>query len=200
MLIWGFRARSKRTPGGTFFCPKEGGDRIYVVALLRRWFTLFFIPVIPLKELGSHIECDSCGAWYNEDVLTLPTSTQMGERLAGAVRHAAVALLAVDDSPAARLAAVDAVNTVSPDTYDESALEVDLATLDVDALEREVGRLSESLSATGQENLLAACVRIALADGSASPAEVEVLGRLGAALGMTPAHVRGVLAQVETDR
>jgi hypothetical protein len=28
---------------------------------LRQWFTLFFIPVLPLKLIGVYVECSSCG-------------------------------------------------------------------------------------------------------------------------------------------
>ena len=35
----------------------------------RRWFTVFFIPVIPLKQLGTVVQCDSCGGQFGDDVL-----------------------------------------------------------------------------------------------------------------------------------
>jgi len=34
----------------------------------RRWFTLFFIPVIPLDELDRYYECDKCNSGYQENI------------------------------------------------------------------------------------------------------------------------------------
>ena len=36
--------------------------------LYRRWFTLFFIPVIPLDVIDRFYECDSCKSGYNEKI------------------------------------------------------------------------------------------------------------------------------------
>lgn len=36
--------------------------------LYRRWFTLFFIPVIPLDEIDRFYECDHCKSGYNEKI------------------------------------------------------------------------------------------------------------------------------------
>src|ERR1700738_4957036 len=60
-LIWGWRSRSKVLSQGTFFCPHCGGDRQYAHKQARRWFTLFFLPVIPLKVLGEFVECQKIG-------------------------------------------------------------------------------------------------------------------------------------------
>ena len=36
--------------------------------LYRRWFTLFFIPVIPLDVVDRFYECDHCKSGYNEKI------------------------------------------------------------------------------------------------------------------------------------
>jgi len=43
----------------------------------RRFFTVFFIPLIPLNKVGEHIQCTTCRARYHVDVLSLPTAAQM---------------------------------------------------------------------------------------------------------------------------
>ena len=39
--------------------------------LYRRWFTLFFIPIIPLDSIDKFYECDSCGSAYNEKIKSI---------------------------------------------------------------------------------------------------------------------------------
>lgn len=48
--------------------------------LYRRWFTLFFIPVIPLDELDRFYECDSCKSAYNENVKSLLTQSAESQK------------------------------------------------------------------------------------------------------------------------
>ena len=59
LLIWGFKVRYADQGTGTFYCPHEGGDRPYSLRSAKRWFTFFFIPIFPTKELGTFVECSS---------------------------------------------------------------------------------------------------------------------------------------------
>lgn len=69
MLIFGFRTRFRTVDSGVFRCPNEAVDRHYEYKQARRWFTLFFIPVIPLKQQGEWVQCQGCGTQYHSDVL-----------------------------------------------------------------------------------------------------------------------------------
>jgi hypothetical protein len=64
MLIWGWKPRSKRLAEAEFHCPGCGVDRHYHDKQARRWFTIFFIPFIPLKVLGEYVECQTCQKGY----------------------------------------------------------------------------------------------------------------------------------------
>lgn len=76
LLIMGMKARLKVLAEGMFWCPNEGGQRHYRHVSARRWFTLFWIPVIPLGQLGESVECSSCGAQYDAAVLRQAASPQ----------------------------------------------------------------------------------------------------------------------------
>jgi len=54
---------------GTFHCPQCGAARQYLHRAGRRWFTLFFIPVIPLNSVGEVVVCTTCKARYQPAVL-----------------------------------------------------------------------------------------------------------------------------------
>lgn len=68
-FIVGLKSRTKTVETGRFRCPNEGADRAYRHLRARRWFTLFFIPLIPLGTQGEWVRCDSCGAQYGPDVI-----------------------------------------------------------------------------------------------------------------------------------
>jgi len=69
LLLFGWTTRTKTLGTASFYCQNERGDHNYVLLEARRWFTLFFIPVIPLKVLGALVQCSSCGVQYDSGVL-----------------------------------------------------------------------------------------------------------------------------------
>ncbi|MDX1622291.1 MAG: hypothetical protein R3320_14945 [Nitriliruptorales bacterium] len=68
-VIFGMKTRDKTVDEGQFHCPNEGGTRPYEHKQARRWFSLFFIPLIPLDKQGERVRCRSCGAIYGPHVL-----------------------------------------------------------------------------------------------------------------------------------
>jgi uncharacterized membrane protein YebE (DUF533 family) len=164
----------------------------------RRWFTFFFIPLIPLKVLGEYIECASCRATYEPRVLEMPTTASMEDQLTRALRHVVVAMLHADEhvGPEERQVAVDVVIRFGLTGYDLAALDRDLEQLQVSDLEHELTGVAGMLSPHGQEAIVKACLMLAAADGHVEEDELKTIMHAGRSLGMSPAHVRGVLAEV----
>jgi len=198
LLIWGFKARLKSIgTGGTFHCPHCGVDRQYQHREARRWFTLFWIPLIPLKVLGTFIECTACQSSYDERVLTLPTNAALADNLSIAIRGLVIAVIGADGvvGDAERAAALRVVSANVDHAYGPAELEADLEAyrgLDVFGA---LGELAGSLNEHGKERLVQACVELARADGDIHDAELDIARQAGAALMMTPAHVRGVVSE-----
>jgi hypothetical protein len=69
LVVFGWKVRWKVLGAGTFHCPVEGGARSYDLVEGRRWFALFFVPVIPLKRLGRQVRCQGCGTALPPSVL-----------------------------------------------------------------------------------------------------------------------------------
>jgi predicted RNA-binding Zn-ribbon protein involved in translation (DUF1610 family) len=75
LIIFGMRVIYRTTGEGTFFCPQCGTGRQYRLRVGRRWFTLFFIPVIPMNKVGEYVECTTCRTRYRPDVLAQPAQS-----------------------------------------------------------------------------------------------------------------------------
>ena len=196
LLIWGITARFKTLEEGTFYCPHEGGDRPYRLREDRLWFTLFFIPLIPLKVLGTFIECASCQSSYDEAALTMPTAAAMMDNLANAMRQAVVSMITADGriDDAEKDIALAIMQRYTDTPYTMRNLEDDLKDLKHGDLARRLEPVAGMLNDRGKESLLAACIEIASADGSIDDDELATVRAAGAALGMSPAHVKGVIA------
>lgn len=197
MIIWGWRAIKKTIGTGVFYCPREGGDRNYVHKSARRFFTIFFIPLIPLKELGEFVECESCKNTYYPDVLQGKTAAEIEDVSTLAIRHVAVSMLMADGvvDQRERDAAVAVVGRFASHPYGPVELDADLQELQVSALTDNLEELGAVLNEHGKENVLTAAVYLAGADGDIDRTELEVARTIGKALTMSSAHIEGTIQQ-----
>ncbi len=68
MIIFGIRSKEKTKPAGAHHCPVCGRQREFAQLHQGRWFTLFFIPVIPLGSTNLHrLTCTTCGSQFNSE-------------------------------------------------------------------------------------------------------------------------------------
>jgi len=68
LIIFGRRSTTRVRNRGTFACPRCGTDRTYAHKQVRRWFTLYFIPVIPLGTIGEYLQCESCAGTFKAEL------------------------------------------------------------------------------------------------------------------------------------
>jgi hypothetical protein len=69
LIIFGTKGVTSSTGGGTFDCPGCGPGKPYEHKKVRRFFTLYYIPLIPLETKGEFIECGSCRQTWKPEVL-----------------------------------------------------------------------------------------------------------------------------------
>jgi len=204
LIIFGLRVLYRTIGRGTLHCHRCGGDREYRHRAGRRWFTLLFIPVIPLTKVGEHVKCAVCGTRYRMGVLALPTAAQMQAALPAGMRAAATVVLRAggESSAPARRRAIDAIKSAGLADYDDEALDADLSLSAMSAdpaqdLAGPLNRLALQLVVPAREWFLADAVRIGLADGPLSDEERHAAQEIAAQLGMTPAQARGVISMTE---
>ena len=201
LLIFGVRIRFRTIGTVAFFCPRCGGDRQGQRRAARRWFTLFWLPVVPLDQVGEVVECSTCHTRYEPAVAEAPTTAALSEILGNAVRVLAAMVVRTGDPSdlALRSAAVANVRRVD-DTYDDATLAADAAAVDPAQAESYVAPLGEGLQVSGKERFLGDLVRIALAGGTITPDQRRVIDLAGRGLDLTPAHITGIVTSVVAAR
>lgn len=194
LAVFFFRTLSE----GTFHCPNCGGDRRYRHKEGRRWFTLFFVPVIPLTKVGEVVVCETCRTKYNVEVLGLPTAGQMEQAHPAAMRAAASVVLRAGDptDPNARARAVSAVRGAGLRSYDDAQLDADLAQPGA-AAGNALAQAASVLAPEAREWLMAEATRVGLADGPLRETQRDALSAVGNSLQLTAAQVHGVIALAE---
>ncbi len=198
LIIFGLRVFYRTIAQGTFHCRRCGGDREYRHRAGRRWFTLFFLPVIPLNSVGQHVQCTTCRTRYVTDVLSQPTTAQMQMALPAGMRAAVSAMLRSGDpsSPVSRQRAIEAVIASGVPNYDEAMLNADLMQ-SFEAIRPALNQVGGQLTVQAREWYLAEVIRIGMADGPLTDTERQAALAIGVDLGMTQAQVVGVVAMIE---
>jgi len=198
LIIFGLRVFYRTIAEGTFHCRRCGGDREYRYRSGRRWFTLFFLPVIPLNSVGEQVQCTTCRTRYVTEVLSQPTTAQMQAALPLGMRAAVSAMLRSGDpaSPVSRQRAIEAVIGAGTPGYDEAMLDADLM-MPFDSIRPALNQVGAQLTIQAREWYLAEVIRIAMADGTLTEGERHAALAIGVDLGMTQAQVVGVVAMTE---
>jgi Tellurite resistance protein TerB len=199
IIVWGFKVRYSDLRNVHFACPKCGVDQDGTVRRARRWFTLFWLPLVALKDIGHFVQCHMCNGKFDCRVLDAPTTGRLAEHLVAAKRYGVAAMVRVAaNGPASRASAISVMGA-DIDCYDDAQLDVDLANTDDANLEAWLAHLSGLLTPQGKETLISELVAVARADGPIDAAEQTLLERCGSALGLTPAHLQGVLIMTATN-
>lgn len=208
MIIFGTRGVTFGGQAGEFHCPGCGWTlQPYEHKTVRRFFTLYFIPVIPLDKLGEYVKCKTCGETYQTGVLTFDPKAETARaraEFATHVRCLTVLTALIEGEPnRARLDALRRVNQEVSGTEATSAeieRELSLArkgSLDIATYAKQH---LDHMTDLGKETVIRAVLAVAMADGALSAREETEIGDLVRSLGMTTAHYRGVLLEIEDER
>jgi hypothetical protein len=198
IIIWGLRVVWSTIATGVFHCRKCGGDRNYRLRSGRRFFTLFFIPIIPLNKVGEHVRCETCKTRYVTEVLKAPTAAAMQAAVTDGVRGMVAIMLQAGDpsNVAARSKAIMVVTGAGVTGYDEAALVADLARPVAD-WRPSIGAFGGQLQPVAKEWHLAEMIRLGLLDGPLTDNQRNAVIGIASDLGMTPAQAYGVISLTE---
>ncbi len=199
MIIWGSRGLTSTIESHQFHCPQCGTNRSCNLKQVRNFFTLYFIPLIPLNVAGRFVECTSCGGTFAEETLSYDPEKDRQETQTQMLRVMVMAALAdgeVDDSERAEIRK----------QYTEFAgLPIPQATLDSEIalakssganLNQYVGSLARSLSPHGKALVVKLAFHTMVASGDLQPGHQEQLAKLATTLGIPQDQYRELIDQL----
>jgi hypothetical protein len=185
---------------GQFHCPHCDVRRAYDHRKSQQWFTLYFIPVFPIKTYGEYVTCEGCANTFDPAVLSYdPTQARAARdaQIAGLWRAALMSVASAFGPPTPERAAAARAGLLSPEEAD--GFEQDLRATPANGVERaeivsRFSALAEPLTTEGKEKLFRAAVDAARAGEPQGEDSDEMLAEIGAALGLSAAHARGVMS------
>lgn len=203
MIIFGTRGITTTPDAGQFCCPRCGPDHSYQKKKVRRFFTLYFIPVIPLNELGQYVECQQCRGTY--DVAVLDYDPRAGvvalqARFEVVIKQVMILMTladgVVDDTEISTMAAIYGRLSGHGIAENDLRREVESARLNPRPVAEYLEESASALNNEGKEMVIKAMFFVAAADGEIEDSEFGLLARAAEAMEMSKAHFRGILAEL----
>ena len=203
MIIFGARGVTSTIGNGSFYCPECRSTREYAKKRVRRFFTLYFIPLIPLDTLGEYIECEVCKNTFRESVLDYSpeaAEVRFEAEFHKCIRRVMVLMILADgkigDSEIQSIQQV--YSRVSSSQISESDVrkEVAMAYQENLPLTDYLKKVSPYMNDNGKELVLKSAFFVAAADGVFQEEEKKLLTEIAQALQMSPSHFKGVLAEL----
>lgn len=203
MIIFGTRGVKFTKEEGQFFCPQCESERPYRHRSVRRFFTLYFIPVIPLDKLGEYVECRTCKGTFVPEVLDYRQDVDADQFLSEyekALRHSLVLMMLADGEidPNEKQVVMDVVNKFSH--HDIGLPELDAYIQQVKAYPEPVDKYLRGVAARlnehGKEAVIKCAFAVAAADGHIDDGELALLKEMAQALDMPNAHLKGIVDEM----
>nr|WP_290666856.1 hypothetical protein [Ardenticatena sp.] len=200
MIIFGTRGVTTTKASGNFFCPECASRQPYKHQIVRRFFTLYFIPLIPLDMIGEYIECQTCRGTYKTRVLQYDPEQevkQFRQEFNRALYHALLLTATVNGDIHPNQ--VETINVLSQRLFDEPISAQKIYHDAVNSppntrmLIESLSRLAPNLNDKGKDLIVKTTFLVALSDGEFNEAEMKVIAGIGLALRMSEYHVRAVL-------
>jgi hypothetical protein len=172
MIVFGNRGLTYKEGEGDFFCPICREHRDFKHQRVRRFFTLYFIPCIPLDLIGECLECQACEGTF--DLAVRDYDPREEQRRFEAQFHKAITSQPLDTADLREECA--------------SATPRDIAEV--------VGNYAATLNEHGKEMVLKAALQVAASDGDFANEERALAMAIAKAMEMSNAHAQGVIAEV----
>lgn len=209
LIIFGTRGVRMRGDSGNFHCPECRSPRSYTHHKVRRFFTLYFIPVIPLDLVGEYVECDVCVGTFHPDVrnfrpqLQAPDNRQFNAEFHTAIKRIMVMMCladgVVDDEEIETIKQIYG-RLAKREISDEEVSDEIVAAMQANASVSDyLGGIVARLNDAGKEAVVTAAFYVAAADGEFQDEEQDLLEQIGQALELRPSHLNRILDKLLAD-
>jgi len=205
-ILFGTKGRAIETDNGQFHCPNCNIKEEYGKKYVQDWFTLFFIPIFPISgKKNDHIECRKCESIYHTDVIEYKpaiSDEEMESEYEKALKNVLCLMILAD-----KKVEEEEISTVSniynkltnDKKFTKNQIDKNITQLKKDkkTVNQYLKKIKPYLNSGHRELIIKAMYFVASSDGHLDKKEGELLMKTANVLEMTPAHVKGVLAELD---
>lgn len=203
MIIFGTRGVKSTVKSGNFNCPQCERSVPYRHRKVRKFFTLYFIPLIPLGGAGEYVECGSCNGTFIPRVLETNNSNN-DEFMAiyqKAIRHSMVLIMladgVIDENEKSQVLAI--INKFGKNDINMTQLEnyIKRVKLENEDITTYLKKIGASLNEHGKETIIKCALAVAAADGNIDESEIKMIGKMGQSMEMSSSHLKGIFSDIQ---
>ena len=205
-ILFGTKGRAIETDNGQFHCPNCNVKEEYGKKYVQDWFTLFFIPIFPISgKKNDHIECGKCESIYHTEVIDYKpalSNEEMESEYEKALKNVLCLMILADKEVKEKeiLTVSDIYNKLTDDKkFTKNQIDKNITQLKKDkkTVEEYLKKIRPYLNSGHRELIIKAMYFVASSDGHLDEKEGALLMKIANVLEMTPAHVKGVLAELD---
>jgi hypothetical protein len=211
-FIFGTEGSSSNIGAGDFFCPECNDYKQYKHIKVEKKISLFFIPIIPIEDLGHYIECQNCNSTFKTDVLDYDPK-QEEENIKGMYFLGSLDIMisiALADKVLKNEEISTIISTFKLITGDADTINnVPLKKFVLDQIDKfrrenlspiDISKsLAPNLNELGKEKVLRAAIYISKADGIIHEEEMKLLLKISEALLIPKTYANGIFAEEEVE-
>ena len=202
-IIFGTRGVTSSKAKGKFFCPSCQSESDYNHKQVKRFGTLYFIPLLPMDDLGDYVECQKCKNTYNQQVLDYnpEKDTEIFQaEYENAIKKLMILMLLadgeIDENEINSVITIYEKITNTVLSREELIREIDnLKDKNHDVIDF-TGSLRGQLNDHGKETIIKVAYLIAYADGEFHESEQDLLLKIAESLDFSKAHLTAVLKEM----
>jgi len=200
MIIFGTTGIKSTIKEGNFNCPQCESSVPYRHRKVNKFFTLYFIPLIPLGSAGEYVECKHCKGTFVPRVLNYSnenTKDQFLSQYEKAMKHCMVLIMLADgEIDENEMLMVQKIinkfghNDVTLDELDAYVKEVQNGPLNITTYLKSV---APSLNEHGKEIVIKCALSVAASDGHIDDSEIAMINEMAKTMQMSNSHLKGII-------
>ncbi|MEM6687156.1 MAG: TerB family tellurite resistance protein [Bacteroidota bacterium] len=202
MIIFGTRGVKSTIKSGNFHCPQCEQSKPFRHRKVTKFFTLYFIPLIPLGSAGEYVECGVCKGTFIPRVLDYNNASedQFMAHYEKAIRHSMVLVMLADGEidPNEKDQVLKIINKFG--TNDLNMAQLDAYITQVQRENEDVTTylkgVASSLNEHGKETVIKCALSVAAADGHIDDSELDLIAEMAQAMEMSKSHYKGILSEI----
>jgi len=199
-IIFGTRGINSTIKQGDFLCPQCATERQYKHKKVTRFFTLYFIPLIPLGKAGEFVECQTCKGTFVPGVLDYDPNKDKNEfqsQYETAMRHSMILMMLADGHIDAKEkeTVLQIINKFGHSDISMEKLEVLITEVErgKEPVDRYLSKISPSLNEHGKELIIKCGLSVASADENIDASEMALIYSMADAMQMSKNHLKGII-------
>jgi uncharacterized tellurite resistance protein B-like protein len=199
MIILGTRGIKTTISSGIFHCPQCNQKKPFRHRKITKFFTLYFIPIIPLGKRGEYVECNDCKGTYVSRILenSITLKEDAKALYEKAIKHSMVLVMLadgeIDENEKKQVLKIINKFCLNKITMPQLVDYIKFVKSENENISTYLKKASGYLNEHGKEIIIKAALSVAVADGRIDDSELKMISKMAKSMEMSSAHYKGIL-------